>query len=253
MTNDVTEIAQRLYGYSTGALAKGDFGAALMMLEPIDIAAIELSALRVTELGALLHALPTLPLQRYAHVTVHAPSRFAAEDEGNVADALARVAGLVHGFIVHAEAIVDPAPWRALGSKVFVENADARKRTGRTLEEFSRVMDRLPDANVCLDLAHAHQVDPTLLEAHRFTRAFADRIKQIHLSQLDHACRHQALSFGIVAELRRLAPRLPQTTVILEAPVAPHLIGRQLELARACFDGPEAMPTYEAYSVAMSA
>lgn len=239
-----------LYGYSTGALAKGDFVAALAMLEPIEIAAIELSALRVTELDALLEALPALPLQRYAHVTVHAPSWFAAEDEGKVADALARVADLVRGFIVHAEAIVDSAPWRALGSKVLVENADGRKRTGRTLEEFSRVMDELPDAKVCLDLAHAHQVDPTLLEAHRLSRAFADRIEQIHLSQLDHACRHQALSLGIVAELRRLAPRLPQTTVILEAPVGPHLIARQLELARACFEGPEARPTHEAHRAA---
>jgi hypothetical protein len=242
-----------LYGFSTGALAKGDFTAALSMLAHHKTEAVELSALRVAELGSLLDALPELSLKRYSHVTVHAPSQFAARDEATIAEQLSRVASLVHGFIVHAEAIIDPAPWRALGSKVFVENADGRKRTGRTLEELTRIMDLLPDAKVCLDLAHAHQVDPTLLEAHRLNRAFGDRIGQIHLSQLDHACRHQALSLGIVAELRKLAPRLPQTVVILESPVGASSIGRQLELARACFEGVELPTVRSSYSSAATA
>ncbi len=229
-----------IYGFSTGALAKGDFNAALAMLERHRLKAIELSALRVEELPALLGAISTLPLHQHTHVTIHAPSKFPPGSEHVVADQLARVASTVTGFIVHAEAIRDPAPWRALGDKVFVENADGRKHTGRTVEEFRRIMDELPDAKVCLDLAHVHQVDPTLLEAHRMIRAFGDRVAQIHLSQLDHACRHQALSLGFVAELRRLAPMLPSTAVILESMVMPAAIARQVELARACFEGPAA-------------
>lgn len=233
-----------LYGFSTGALAKGDFNSALSMLEGYTLPAIELSALRVQELPALLDSFATLPLRGYEHVTIHAPSKFAAEAESAVADQLARVAHLVNGFIVHVEAIVDAAPWRALGAKVFVENADGRKRTGRTTEELLRVLDQLPDAKVCFDIAHVHQVDPTLLEAYRMVHAIGDRIGQIHVSQLDHACHHQALSRGIATEFARLAPLLPHTAVILESVVTPDLIARQLKLARACFEGSQHASTY---------
>jgi hypothetical protein len=97
------------------------------------------------------------------------------------------------------------------------------------------VVDTLPDARVCFDIAHAHQVDPTLLEARRLIRAFHGRIGQIHLSQLDHACRHQRLTFGIVREFQRLASSLPDTAIILESCVPAADIARQLELARECF------------------
>jgi hypothetical protein len=227
-----------IYGFSTGALGKGDFKSALAMLEIHAHEAVEISALRLDELPALLKALPTLALSRYSHVTLHAPSRFPSDAEHAIADHLASVADQVTGIVVHAEVIVDPAPWRALGRKVLVENADGRKATGRTLEEFQRVVDTLPDARICFDIAHAHQVDPTLLEARRLIRAFHSRIGQIHLSQLDHACHHQRLSFGIVREFQRLASLLPDTAAILESCVAAADIARQIELAQECFRQP---------------
>jgi len=230
------------YGFSTGALAKGDFRAALGMLDPHQLDAIEISALRLSELDVLLRDFRSLDLTRYTHVTLHAPSRFPAEAAGSIADRLASVADAACGIIVHAEVIDDPAPWRALGDKVLVENADGRKRTGRTVEEFRRIMDKLPEARVCFDIAHAHQVDPSLLEANRLLLAFRDRIGQIHLSQLDHACRHQALSLSIVAAFRLLAPKVPNTAVIIESTVAPIAIARQVELARACFGDADAGP-----------
>jgi len=238
-----------LYGFSTGALAKGDFRSALSMLKHHHLGAIELSALRVHELPALLDTFAGLPLSDYQHVTIHAPSKFEAGAEREVADRLSRIADLVDGFIVHAEAIGDSSVWRSLGAKVFVENADGRKHTGRTVDEFLRVMDQLPDAKVCFDIAHVYQVDPTLLEAHRMIRAVGDRIGQIHLSQLDHACRHEALSRGIVMEFARLAPLLPQIAVILESVVTPDLIARQLDLARACFEESQTAPTYAVASM----
>jgi hypothetical protein len=228
-----------LYGYSTGALAKGDFRAALAMIEQCELDAVELSALRIVEMPALLQVLPELGLKRYQHVTVHAPSRFEPEQEARIAEQLGRVADLVSGFIVHAEVIVDPAPWRALGSKVLVENADGRKRTGRTLEEFQCVMDQLPDARVCFDVAHAHQVDSSMLEARRLIRAFRDRIAQLHVSQLNHECQHQALSWGVVRSFHRLASLLPDTTVILESVVPADQITAQVKLAKACFERDE--------------
>jgi hypothetical protein len=124
-----------LYGFSTGALAKGDFRAALAMLEAHELDGVEVSALRMSELPALVAALPTLPLARYAgRVSVHAPSKFTKDEEPAVAELLSATAKDVAGIVVHAEAIWDAAVWRPLGDKVLVENADGRKRTGRTAD-----------------------------------------------------------------------------------------------------------------------
>lgn len=222
-----------LYGFSTGALARGDFDSALRMLAPYELEAVEISALRLTELGSVVEAIPRLcSRERFRHVTVHAPSKFDASEEGPIASALASVLPLVDGVILHAESFHDPSIWRAFGGKVLVENADIRKRRGRTAAEMEHILAMLPEARVCLDLAHAHQVDFSLTETRRMLRAFGDRIGQIHLSQLDHACRHEPLTYGIVDVFHTLTPQLPDTAVILETCVTADRIGHQLALAR---------------------
>jgi sugar phosphate isomerase/epimerase len=224
------------YGFSTGALAKGDFKAGLAMLEAHAFEGVEVSALRMKELPVLIEAFATLPLERYAgRVSIHAPSKFSRDEEGPLAEQIAVLAPRVDGIVLHAEAIWDATVWRALGAKVLVENADGRKRTGRTANEMSTIFSELPAARMCLDLGHVYQVDPTLLEARRMLKAFGDRIGQIHLSQLDHTCSHRPLMYGIVHELRRIAHLVPDTMVILEACVPAADIAFQLELARKCF------------------
>ena len=39
---------------------------------------------------------------------------------------------------------------------------DSRKSNGRTLRKMRQLFEWLPDAEVCLDLGHARQVDPTM-------------------------------------------------------------------------------------------
>ena len=144
------------------------------------------------------------------------------------------------GIVLHAEAIHDASHWRQLGEKVLVENADGRKRTGRTTVELAAVLDGLPDARVCLDLAHVYQVDPTM---RRMLKAFAGRVGQVHLSQLDHACAHRPLMLGIVHELRQVARLVPDTMVILESCVDELSIASQVRLAKLCFQPLDASGT----------
>ena len=63
----------RPVGFSSGALALADFRRALTLLADKEVEAIELSALRETELPNLIEALDTLNLQRYQHISIHAP------------------------------------------------------------------------------------------------------------------------------------------------------------------------------------
>lgn len=88
-------------------------------------------------------------------------------------------------------------------------------------------------------VAHAHQVDPSLLEARRILRVFRDRFAQLHVSQLNYRCEHQALTWGVVSAFYQLAPALPETAVILESVVGPEGIAMQIKLAKACFDRDE--------------
>ena len=54
-------------GFSTGAVAFGDFRLALDRLRPLALDAIELSALRKDELQPLIDALPNLNLDAYSY------------------------------------------------------------------------------------------------------------------------------------------------------------------------------------------
>ena len=62
-------------GFSTGALAKGDFATGLEVQRYVArIDAVELSALRDYELPNLVDAIPNLDLHGFEYVSFHAPS-----------------------------------------------------------------------------------------------------------------------------------------------------------------------------------
>ena len=66
----------RPIGFSTGAIARGDFRLAVQRMRDCGLDVIELSALRIGELAPLLRALPTIDLAAFQFVSIHAPSRF---------------------------------------------------------------------------------------------------------------------------------------------------------------------------------
>ena len=78
----------RSIGFSTGALALGDFDKGLALMADRHTSVIELSALREEELPALMGALDRLHLYGYRYVSVHAPSRLRSMKEAEVANLL---------------------------------------------------------------------------------------------------------------------------------------------------------------------
>ena len=64
----------RTVGFSTGALARGDYRHALEMLSDKPVTAVELSALRQDELRPLVEDLDNLNLRRFSYLAFHAPS-----------------------------------------------------------------------------------------------------------------------------------------------------------------------------------
>ena len=227
-------------GFSTGALALGDFRRALTLLESHDCAVVELSALRETELPTLMSALDDLDIERYSYVSVHAPSRLRTIKESEIARLLRPCIERQWPVILHPDAIGDHGCWRDFGSVLCLENMDKRKPDGRTAAELDKHFSHLPSASLCLDLGHARQIDPTLGVAREILRAFGDRLTQIHLSELDSKSRHAPLSMATVWAVREIARSIPPAPVIIESMVKPDRIAKELETAAACFGDPKA-------------
>lgn len=221
----------RLVGYSTGALAPGDVPRALALLRG-RARAVELSALRLAELEPLLVALPGLDLSGFDYVSIHAPSRFPAEEEARIADALAALAPLGFPVIVHPDTIRTPAVWRPLGRALCLENMDRRKPTGRTALELGRFFDALPEASFCFDVGHAHQVDRTMNDAYFLLRELGTRLTQVHISEVTTRGRHDPLSHPAIAAFRKVAAWVaPEVPILVEAPHDPSGIEAQMGLA----------------------
>lgn len=207
-------------GFSTGAIAFHDFENALRLLEPTSANAVELSALRAAELPGLMAALPRLLgalRQRYQYVSFHAPTDFGAER--TLVEQLKPVAKIDMNIIVHPDTIQDVAMWRQLGSRLCLENMDSRKMDGRTAEELRSFFSELPEARLCFDIAHAREVDPTMIEARRIVDEFKDRIAQIHLSEIDDKGKHFAMSIAAKRAYEPFAMVMSQVPVILESVV----------------------------------
>jgi hypothetical protein len=219
-------------GFSTGALAFGDFFRALDLLEPTRANAVELSALRSIELPALLSALPSCFKrlnERYRYISIHAPTDF--KDERGLVEQLAYGADMGLNVIVHPDTLNDTKSWRELGSRLCLENMDSRKPTGRTAKELHSFFEELPQAKLCFDIAHARQVDPTMTEAARILSKFGDRLVQVHLSELNSKGKHFAMSFAAKRAYEPFAAVLSKVPVILESVVNESQIATELDEA----------------------
>jgi hypothetical protein len=200
--------------------------------------AVELSALRLAELAPLVHAAASLPLRGYRHVSVHAPSAFSAADEPQVAGLLSALPA-DWGIVVHPETIRQAKHWRGFGDRLWIENMDKRKPTGRTAEELSKIFDVFPEAGLCFDVAHARQCDPSMLEAYRILRAHGSRLREVHISEVGTASKHARLSYGAIIDFREVSRWIPDDApAIIESPVTASQMADEIAKARRALDAP---------------
>ena len=196
----------RPIGFSTGALALDDFRTALSILGGTTATAVELSALRQRELQPLVEALDGLTLDKYSHISVHLPSSIELEFECRLLDIVAQIPR-DWPLIAHPNIITTPDKWRPLGERLCIENMDKRKPVGQTARHLRDVFQQLPRASLCFDIGHAHQIDPTMGEAVLILEEFKGRMRQIHVSEVNSASKHDLISlearkaFSIVSHL----------------------------------------------------
>ncbi len=225
----------RPIGFSSGALAKGDYRRGVELQERGAFTALELSALREPELQPLVAAARSLVLGRFSYVSFHAPSAFKTLGEEEVVGLLAELPEQ-WPIVVHPDLVDHPEVWARLGSRLCLENMDLRKRTGRTVEEMQRAFESLPEAGFCLDLGHARQIDPTMGVAVQMLQTFGARLRQLHVSEVGTFGEHRRMGVLARTAFARVVRYLPaDVPVILESIVSEADMMSEFEVARAIF------------------
>ena len=232
----------RQIGFSSGALAKGDFRRGIELQQRRRcVTAIELSALRDHELLPLLAAIDTLDLKSFAYVSFHAPSRLGTISERDLVNAL-RQLPTHFPIVVHPDVIRTISWWKEFRDRVCIENMDNRKTTGRTVSELAAIFDALPEAGFCFDIGHARQIDPTMAVALHMAKQFARRLRQLHVSEVGPRGEHLPLSILAKEAFRRVLKFVrTDVPVILEAMVAPDRIDAEVRSTMELFE-PVAAP-----------
>lgn len=204
----------RPIGFSTGAIAKGDFRRGVQCLRDSGLDAVELSALRIGELAPLLRALPELDLLSFKFVSIHAPSQFDRNLEQMVVEEIRKQAQ-EYPVVVHPDVIFTPRSWASLGNRLLIENMDKRKPIGRTVFELRHLFKELPEAKFCFDIGHARQVDPSMTEAVLIVREFGDKLAEVHISEVNTSSRHDPISTSAVRAFRSVANYIPEDVPII--------------------------------------
>jgi hypothetical protein len=224
-------------GFSTGSIAHGDFKKGIAILKEKNIKTIELSSLREVELAGLISSIDTLDLSSFNYISFHAPSKLNVYSEKVLVDMLDKVAKKQWLIIVHPDIITDFSVWKSLGKFLCIENMDKRKMVGRTSADMEVLFNKLPDATFCLDVAHARQVDPTMTEALLMLSKFGEKLKQIHLSDVNTESKHEPLNLESIIAYQRLSNYISgKTPIILESPVLKERIEEEIKIASIIFD-----------------
>ncbi len=207
-------------GASTGYMRdrRGDWPAQVNEAWRFSPFAIELSALAEEELDDLAGYLASGPPLPFRYLSVHGPSKGRSLPEPALVERLAEFSALAAGIVMHPDTIEDPAPYRALGRTLVLENMDARKEDGRTVDELAPWFSELPEAGLCFDVAHAWSIDETMSAGADLLDAFRPRLRHLHLSSLSPELHHVPLTEQHEELFTPLLQRCLDVPWILEAP-----------------------------------
>jgi hypothetical protein len=154
--------------------------------------ALELSALTRAELDTVVPYLERSP-PAIRHLSLHAPLTLAGGGERELVARVSEIESGLSTVVVHPHTLDEPARLAPLGKLVAFENMDVLKPGGRDVAELEPYFDELPEARLCLDVAHVKTVDPTLQLGHALLDAFGERLSELHISGIDADCNHVAL------------------------------------------------------------
>jgi hypothetical protein len=202
-------------GMSTGLFDEKDWSGQVARATGWSCAAIELGAYTPAALdSALAFVRRSPPPIRY--LSLHLPF---ALDDGGEERLVGRLVGLdsrVAAVVQHPDALTSPAVLAPLGERLVLENMDVRK-PGRDVAELEPYFRLLPEAGLCLDVAHARTVDPDWKLAHELIDALGTRLRELHISGIDEQGNHLPLDADAVDSFADVLRRCRGVPWILES------------------------------------
>jgi hypothetical protein len=166
--------------------------------------------------------------------------------EASVAAALHPCVRYEIPIVIHPDIICDPSCWKGFEGLLCIENMDKRKHTGRTVDELDGFFASFPSATFCLDIAHAQQIDSTMGEARQMLRRFGDRLRQIHISEIDAEGHHERLSSATIRASQTIAALIDETVpIIIESMIPVQDVAHEIESVRKALTVPLRTETWE--------
>ncbi len=163
---------------------RGDWPRLVEEASRVSSFAIELAALDEDELPELIDFLARGTPLPFRYLSVHGPSKGRRMSEMALVARLGELPAVVDAIVLHPDQIHQPALYASLGSRLVVENMDARKTSGGDGEELGALFEELPAAGFCFDIAHAWTVDETMAVGEDLLDRFASRLRHVHLSSI---------------------------------------------------------------------
>lgn len=215
-----TILAHHPLGASTGYMEahRGDWPVLIADAVELSPYAVELSALSEGEVDGLASYLATQPALPFRYLSIHGPSKGRVVAESDLVGALARFADHADAIVMHPDTIESPDVFAALAQALVLENMDAGKADGCTVEQLERWFDALPHAGFCFDVAHAWSLDRTMGLATELLDAFRSRLRHVHVSSLSSELHHVPLTADDEELFMPLLDRCLDVPWILEAP-----------------------------------
>jgi hypothetical protein len=212
------------YGLSTGwnAALRGDFAAGTRVALGFSAGVVELGAHTLEDLTVLEDYIASpasqAELQRFDEVSVHGPTAPPGLDWTNVSERLAQLPRLIARVVLHPDVLAEPGELLPVGPRAVVENMDVTKLDGRTAAELERTFAGLPEAGLCLDVAHAWTVDPSMEEGSRILDRWGDRLAELHVSGIDLDGVHRSPTRADLATYEPLLTRCRHVPWVFEMP-----------------------------------
>jgi xylose isomerase-like TIM barrel protein len=207
-------------GASTGYMyaIRGDWRA--LIAEAIELSpfAAELSVLSESEMEGLACFLADRPALPFRYLSIHGPSKGRTMSEPYLVEALIELAPHAESVVMHPDTMSDPEQYRRLGHKLVIENMDAGKLDGCTVEQLRTWFADVPLAGFCFDIAHAWSIDPSMDLARELLDEFGSRLRHVHVSSLSGDLHHVPLTEEHEELFMPLLERCLDVPWILEAP-----------------------------------
>lgn len=170
-------MSEVVVGVSTGSSHPGDVQGGVELALRAEYRAVELSALAEAELPSVEAASQDPRLERFAHVSIHAPAKGRVMEEAQLVE---RLAACARPVVVHPDQIQELRVWRVLGEQLWLENLDGRARGFGAVGALDELLEALPGAGVCLDVSHAVHVGG-IEHAVGLTQHHRERIRMLHV------------------------------------------------------------------------